>query len=835
MSKKKLTAIIALVVLIAFILVQMLWTLIPLVYGESETNAEVRQDSADKGTQSIPIFQRLDNAIVLYVGSPKAYVNNEPRQIDVSNPEVCPIIKNNRTLVPVRFIAESLGASVTWDGSTSTVQVFYGDNVISMVLGEKAFTVNGVRKDLDVPAETYNGRTMIPLRAFAEALGKNVFYDRGLIIISDIKDIFDPGADKEVLDEIIARVSDLPVVGSYEKLKALLEEINGTENMKRKRMAFDTRVEAEIMQSAPAQKNLAEDTAMRNEEGSDYSATNVQVEGVDEADIVKTDGKYIYQVRNEDIVITKAYPAEDMEVVAKLKFDGENYYPQELYIDDKHLVVIGNTGEGMYARRRYGYYSYNIQRRVNAMIYDITDKQNIKLLREVEVEGEYISSRKVGANLYLVANEYIDYYFIQYYEENATPSYRDTAIKDENINIGYDDIQYFPRFTQPNYLIIAALSLDRMDEPVNISTYLGAGENIYVSQKNMYIAVTHQDDISSSSNKRIMAEENLIYTEYGRDTLIYKFSLGDGKVTYLCKGTVPGTVLNQFSMDESGDYFRIATTKGDVWRDDEYTSKNNVYVLGERLNIVGKLEDIAPGEKIYSVRFMGDRAYMVTFKQVDPLFVIDLKDVENPKILGALKIPGYSDYLHPYDENHIIGFGKDTVEVSHKDFQGNVIGSTAYYKGIKMAVFDVSDVNNPIEKFKEIIGDRGTDSELLSNHKALLFSKEKGLLSFPVTVMEVQDDEYAAMEETGIPMYVQFSFQGAYVYHIDMEKGFTLRKRITHLSEDDYAKAGLYWYDNDKNIERILYIEDTLYTLSKKYIKAHDLNSLSEINTIELQ
>lgn len=154
----------------------------------------------------------------------------------------------------------------------------------------------------------------------------------------------------------------------------------------------------------------------------------------------------------------------------------------------------------------------------------------------------------------------------------------------------------------------------------------------------------------------------------------------------------------------------------------------NVYILDEALKVAGRIEDIAPGERIYSVRFMGDRAYMVTFKQVDPLFAIDLKDPKAPKILGALNIPGYSDYLHPYDGNHIIGFGKDTVEK----------GSMAYYQGMKPAVFDVSDVAHPKEKFKEIIGGRGTESELLHNHKALLFDREKNLLAFPVTVMETE-------------------------------------------------------------------------------------------------
>ncbi len=206
---------------------------------------------------------------------------------------------------------------------------------------------------------------------------------------------------------------------------------------------------------------------------------------------------------------------------------------------------------------------------------------------------------------------------------------------------------------------------------------------------------------------------------------------------------------------------------------------------------------------------------------VDPLFVIDLKNPENPNILGKLKIPGYSDYLHPYDNNHIIGFGKDTVEAKEGDF--------AWYQGLKIAIFDVIDVNNPKELFKEIIGDRGTDSEILRNHKALLFDREKGLLSFPVTVMRVKEKG-----PNNAFRYGEFSFQGAYVYHVDLDNGFSLKKKITHLTDEDYLKAGSYWHAPGKSIERILYIGDRLYTLSKGKIKVYDLNTLDEIKSISL-
>ncbi|MDH7480037.1 MAG: beta-propeller domain-containing protein, partial [Syntrophomonadaceae bacterium] len=240
-----------------------------------------------------------------------------------------------------------------------------------------------------------------------------------------------------------------------------------------------------------------------------------------------------------------------------------------------------------------------------------------------------------------------------------------------------------------------------------------------------------------------------------------------------------------------------------------------------------------PGEKIYSVRFMGERCYLVTFEKVDPFFVIDLKDPQNPRMLGALKIPGYSDYLHPYDENHIIGFGKDTVELPVKDRQGNMVRTQAYYLGMKIAIFDVSNVSSPKEMFCEKIGDRGTDSELLHNHKALLFSRDKNLLAFPITVMEVKNGP-AIRPDRNYPEHGSFTFQGACIYQVDLDGGFSCKGRITHLTPEDYLKAGNYCHDRDKFVERIIYIGDTLYTLSPSQIRAHGMSGLEERGALSL-
>lgn len=784
------------------------------------SNSGSRTGSNGSNTESKN--NKLKDAIILYIGSPVAYVNGAERRIDPSSIEVAPVIIDNAEMVPVRFIAESLGGTVRWSQNNLTASVILGNNSYKFTQGSNTIVAGNMRYSLGSAVRAYKGRTFVPLDKFVNILGKTAFYHRGLIIISNKKNILDPIKDKALISEWIAKLSYLPIVGSREKLMSLLEEgqKNGAHRyggMLKGSLATDTSIAQNSKMAENKSMNsaaMAPEAAAGNESSpGEYSTTNVQVEGVDEGDIVKTDGSFIYQVNKNRVVITKVDSPNSMKIIGTLSFAEKNLSPLELYLHGQKLIVIGSSrayipiykNENGIRTEIYPLPRFS-QNSVKALIYDMSSKENIKLLREVELEGSYISSRKVGSALYLVANDYLDYYRIQNSEMNITPSYRDTMGKDGYINIGYNSIRYFPGLVEPNFMIVAGVNIDGK-ESADVSTYLGAGQNIYASVENLYVAVTSYSGASAKN-------------AYEENTQVYKFGMKDARLTYLCKGEVPGVILNQFSMDEHSNNFRIAATKGDIWATDERISKNCLYILDNMLTITGRIEDMAPGEKIYSVRFMGDRAYVVTFKTVDPLFVIDLKNPIKPAILGVLKIPGYSDYLHPYDNNHIIGFGKDAVEIKGQ----------AYYQGMKIALFDVTNVSKPIQKFSEMIGDRGTDSELLRNHKALLFSKEKNLLAFPVTLMEVKNSDRKLTAES--IQYGEFTFQGALVYHLDPVNGFRLKGRITHLSDEDRLKAGNRWYNSDKNVQRIMYIGSNLFTLSNNMIKANAIEDLKEKGSV---
>jgi len=592
----------------------------------------------------------------------------------------------------------------------------------------------------------------------------------------------------------------------------------------------------------------------------DYSTTNIQVAGVDEADIVKNDGKYIYVVSGNKLVILEAYPAESAKILSQIEFNGTL---QEIFINNDRLIVFGweyptetsteITSEIGIIRPR----SYNPQTFVK--IYDVTDRTNPVLKRNVSVGGNYYDSRMIGNYVYIIVNENINYY------SGGTEPIPLPVIRSNNIvrTISASDIYYFD-FPDYSYIFTNIVAVDTQNDAEEVSTktfLMGYSQNIFVSLYNIYIVFNKQFSMSDFYDKivdqailpvvplniqnRINEIRNMNISKEGKlqeigkvfqdyvsslgpeegakvmkifqekmeavqkeiakemeKTFIHKISVNNEKIDYKAGGSVPGYTLNQFSMDEFNGIFRIATTTGQ-WRSE---SLNHVYILDSNLKITGKLEDLAHGERIYSVRFLGEKGYLVTFRQIDPLFVIDLSNPNNPKVLGYLKIPGVSDYLHPYDETHIIGIGRDASE------QGTI-------KGMKLSLFDVSDVSNPTEVSKYIIGERGTDSPALREHKAFLFNKAKNLLVIPVRLAE------------GGKWNV---WQGAYVFNLDLVNGFELKGKITH-SNETYNETEYYRnYDYQSEIRRSLYIDNVLYTLSSKMIKMNDLGNLNEIKKVDL-
>jgi inhibitor of cysteine peptidase len=539
--------------------------------------------------------------------------------------------------------------------------------------------------------------------------------------------------------------------------------------------------------------------------GDEYSGTNIQVAGVDEADIVKTDGDYIYVVSGNKTFIVKAYPPEQAQVLSEIEVTGS---VAGIFINGDRLVLFGYETpyypyyyedvirvDGFVGEISAPYMPYYASPRTFVKVYDISDREDPRLQRDISADGQYLSSRMIGDYAYVVINE------PAYGQDNKVelPAISSDGVEREipATDIYYSDVaDYYYSYTT----VVAIDTQVDSREPTYETILLGASSNLYVSLNSIYLTVPVWG--------RDVGE--------GEGTSIYRIQIDGDEMEYVASGEVPGMVLNQFSMDEYNGYFRVATT---TWNGG---NQNNVYVLNMSLNITGSVEDLAPGERIYSARFMGDRCYLVTFKQVDPLFVIDLKDPYDPEVLGYLKVTGYSDYLHPYDETHVIGIGKETTDA----------GTFAWYQGVKISLFDVSDVNNPVEISKIEIGDRGSDSPVLWDHKAFLFDRSRNLLVMPILEAKVDTARYSEQELAwayGEPVY-----QGAYVFNVTLDGGIQLKGRITHIENSDELEQGYYYYYSPSAVERSLYIGDVLYTVSQAKIMMNDLQNLVYINEVQL-
>jgi inhibitor of cysteine peptidase len=585
----------------------------------------------------------------------------------------------------------------------------------------------------------------------------------------------------------------------------------------------------------------------------DYSTTNVQVAGVDEPDFVKNDGRYIYLISGDTLTIVDAYPASTASVISKTILDDT---PRELFLSGDHLVLF-TTGTGTLSDasgpvsppqiKSMPYYG-GVATITHAVFYDISDRKNPSGIKDYTIDGDYTDARLIGSNLYLVTREQV--------YSSASGDFAAPVVKESGKVVVSPDVYYFDN-PERQYAFTTITSFDAVSgNEKDAKTYLvGSGNIVYVSQDAMYISYQNYHNIypvrgvpqpviapgaraaaagassgitspvlwedfnrmNEAEKQAVIAdmksaeEERIQKKEIDQtSTAIHKIAINDGIISYIARGEVPGYLKNQFSMDEYNNNLRVATTSSVYTNRGQY-EYNNVFVLDAGMKTIGALTHIAEQEKIYATRFLGDRLYMVTFKRIDPFFVIDLSNPTTPKILGRLKIPGYSDYLHPYDNNYVIGLGKET---GTNDWGG------VSAQGIKLALFDVSDVEHPRQVGKVEIGDAGSDSAALSDHKAFLFDKTKNLLVIPARVVRqeaVQADKIGASQSQ--------VWYGAYVFGVNPESGFILRGTVEHGT----GGSGYYYYGSSKNeVKRSLYIGDTLYTLSSAKILA---NPLDNINT----
>ncbi|MEK6908981.1 MAG: beta-propeller domain-containing protein [Nanoarchaeota archaeon] len=593
---------------------------------------------------------------------------------------------------------------------------------------------------------------------------------------------------------------------------------------------------------------------------SDYSNTNIQVANVDEADIVKNDGKYIYTVNQNKVIIVEAYPANSMKIVSELEFDN---YVNGIFVEDGKLIVIESS---------YGYYSFggaeavgfvseNIlpptqsNPEVRIHVYDVSKEliSDPNLLETFVIDGNYYTARLIDGHIYVISNKYVDSSNLE------IPFFK----AGNNVESVVASRVYYPGYYESNLIFtsVMAIDLDSLEYKGDVFL-LGSSSVIYVSENSVYLTSSKtydyldvQEDalgvilevlpgeFRSDAEKIIksegeyyiksdkialvvqnyfnslkidekkefeksLAEANKDYYEkvskQYEKTIIHKIGINGMDISYSGTAEVSGYVLNQFSMDEFDSNLRIATTTGNSFGNID-NSLNHLYVLSEDLEIIGSVENLASGERIYSARFVGEKAYMVTFRQVDPLYVIDLSDAKNPEVLGFLKVTGFSNYLHPIGDDLLLGIGREATEEGRAE-------------GLKISLFDVSDFENPIELDKYVVESDWSYSEAEYEHKAVLFDDARDLLVIPVTYSQQLGNNWEY-------------WQGAFAFTVT-DEDVSLKGKISHESEDKKFEDN-YGYGLGY-VQRSLFMDDVLYTISNYKIKASDITSLMDISSVDL-
>ncbi len=537
-----------------------------------------------------------------------------------------------------------------------------------------------------------------------------------------------------------------------------------------------------------------------------FTGTNVQVQGVDEPDSVKTDGTHLFVSTGSSVNILNAYPPSSSSVLATIEFSRASVLGLE--VDQNRLMVIDQRNSNT---------TY-----VDLLLYDTSTISSPKLIQNVSIAGVYVAARMAQGYLYAVIQQ-PSYTFSQGNATAAMPSAIENGTKTQ---LPSSSVYYTPNRAQISYYtMIPSVSMSTGKEGV-LSVLTGPSATVYVSTSDIYVVYTNYlnlfdaDGIPGDAYTGGVVSVALV--QQAQNSTILRASYSGGVVSAAAAGVVPGTVLNQFSLDEYNGYFRVATSRfatigGTATRSDD------VYVLNMNLTQVSALRNIAPGENIYAVRFVGSVGYVVTFEQIDPLFVISFKDMTNPTILSALKVNGYSDYLHPLPGGYLIGVGKDAVPSS--------TGNFAWYLGLKLSLFRVFDNGTSVQVSKLLIGDRGTDSPVLTDHLAFTFDSSRNVTVIPVTLAQVSGSQTYAPNTP--PPYGDTVWQGVYVIKVN-STGFTILGRVSQYP------AGQNFGDSPNynlQIDRSVIIGDYLYTISQSEVMVSSLTSPSftTVTTVQLR
>ncbi len=531
-----------------------------------------------------------------------------------------------------------------------------------------------------------------------------------------------------------------------------------------------------------------EEPAVAMDSNVDYSGTNVQVKGVDEADIVKTDGNYIYYLAANQLNILKADGAKTA-LVSSTSLSAEDSwwgYNSELFILGTRLMVITQSYNTVWINDVNGGYENNTDQ-TTAVIYDISNPAKPVQVVSLGQSGGYVSARMVGDYVYLVTSQYV-YNLVKETPVTYIPA---TTVGAETKLLQPTDLYVGGNPQSAAYTVVGAINLKSGANFSSAKAVFGGTSQLYANADHLLLAIAQysEETLPIAPDKD---GKNVQITNGSNSTDLVLLGISEGQITKLASGNVPGSLLNQFSMDEYKNVFRVVTTLNS-WQQRIYTdgvdtyeydntNSNALYTLDLNLSILGKIENLAKDETVQSVRFDGDIGYFVTFRQVDPLFAVDLSNPAYPRVLNALKIPGFSEYLHVFKDNLLLGIGYSADE------------KTGATQGVKLSMFDTTNKSN----VKEIATEKVDASWTIvgSNHKAILVDAQKNLIAFPA------DSNY-------------------YIYRYT-EKGFELAAKVNMTA--DLSSWNL----------RGLFIGDYFYVIGESGLTVISLTDFTVVGTVKL-
>lgn len=593
---------------------------------------------------------------------------------------------------------------------------------------------------------------------------------------------------------------------------------------------------AEDSAGAPSNGGDSSSSGGGRTEGTDYSGTNNQEQGVDEADLVKSDGYHLYALNGHQLHIFGTPNFGDLVPESVTNIEGS---PTEMLLDANanravvfSIIDVYSLPDGHPLKQLVGWqddqWYWRIAQLTKITVIDITDRTKPSLVREVFFEGWYDTARKVDNTVRMAAYSwlelpwaygYYDYYWNHGRDKDETKAWIAQRIQRMHLT---DMIPEMYVRTPNGQFVTNSLSTSSCQSFYRPSDSHARGIASVISfdllgNDFFYDAdhvISNWPTFYESQDRFVIAESAHDYWWYWwfqddpPQTNIHVFDSSQaGKSSYIGSGRIDGTILDQFSLDEQDGNIRVAATTGGWWHyqtQSEDPVENHVYVLspdGNHYKIAGSVDGITPGERLQASRFLGNNGYLVTFKYTDPLVTLDLSDATNPHVVGELQVPGYSTYLHPMGDHGLLSIGVDNTQ----SWTTNI------------STFDVSNQAQPSRTSNLPLNppDGGWSwSEALWEHKAFNYWAPKGLLAIPASNYE-QTSQYNWKYVSKLRLVSVDANSGA----------LTLHGEIDHTP---YYNQDQYWSILD--IRRSVFMGDYIYAISDKAISVHQTDDLTKVN-----